>query len=244
MTRVSENSQTRALQFALNKTKSKLEDLQTQGSTLKKITKPSDDPVGNIEVLTISSATSDNQQYLRNIQYGLMNLNIVEQSLSQLTEVMNKAKELAIQQSSDFYNPEIREGVATEVRQLKNHSLAIANKRVGQKYIFGGYNSLQQPFNNDGTYNGDKGHITVEVSKDFFVPINMHGEEVFFVADDTAASESHPLNKFPEMKSSPNHNKKKGEEVIDPVDEPIVAEISPALMKMGALKKGKTFLLF
>lgn len=218
MTRVSENSQTHALQFALNKAKRKLEDLQVQGSTLKKLTKPSDDPVGNIEVLTLSSRKSDNEQYMRNIQYGLMNLNIVEQSLDQLTEVMNKAKELAIQQASDFYNPEIRAGVATEVKQLRNHAMAIANKRVGQKYIFAGYNTLQQPFNQDGTYNGDKGHITLEVSKDFFVPINMHGEEIFYVADDTEANSPHPLNRFKEMKSSPNHNVKEGEETLDEVD--------------------------
>jgi flagellar hook-associated protein 3 FlgL len=218
MTRVSENSQTHALQFALNKVKRKLEDLQVQGSTLKKITKPSDDPVGNIEILTLSSRKSDNEQFIRNIQYGLMNLNIVEQSLDQLTEVMNKAKELAIQQSSDFYDPEIRAGVATEVKQLRNHAMAIANKRVGQKYIFAGFNTLQQPFNQDGTYNGDKGHITLEVSKDFFVPINMHGEEIFYVADDTEITAPHPLNRFKEMKSSPNHNAKEGEEVLDEVD--------------------------
>lgn len=218
MTRVSENSQTHALQFALNKAKRKLENLQTQGSTLKKLTKPSDDPVGNIEVLTLSSRKSDNEQYMRNIQYGLMNLNIVEQSLDQLTEIMNKAKELAIQQASDFYDPEIRGGVATEVKQLRNHAMAIANKRVGQKYIFAGYNTLQQPFNQDGSYNGDKGHITLEISKDFFVPINMHGEEIFYVKDDTAASPPHPLNRFKEMKSSPNHDVKDGEETLDQVD--------------------------
>lgn len=218
MTRVSENSQTHALQFALNKAKSRLENLQIQGSTLKKLTKPSDDPVGNIEVLTLSSAASDNKQFIRNVQYGLMNLNIVEQSLTQLSEVMNRAKELAIQQSSDFYNPEVRAGVSTEIKQLRNHAMAIANKRVGQKYIFAGYNTLQQPFNKDGTYNGDKGHITLEVSKDFFVPINMHGEEVFYVQDESAASAPHPLNRFPDMKSSPNHNAKPGEETVEPVD--------------------------
>jgi flagellar hook-associated protein 3 FlgL len=218
MTRVSENSQTHALQFALNKAKRKLEDLQVQGSTLKKLTKPSDDPVGNIEVLTLSSRKSDNEQYMRNIQFGLLNLNIVEQSLDQLTEVMNKAKELAIQQASDFYDPEIRAGVATEVKQLRNHAMAIANKRLGQKYLFAGYNTLQQPFNQDGTYNGDKGHITLEVSKDFFVPINMHGEEIFYVSDDTEATSPHPLNRFKEMKISPNHNVKEGEETLDEVD--------------------------
>ena len=69
MTRVSENSQSHALQFALNRSKRKLEDLQLQGSTLRKLNRPSDDPVSNIEVLTLKSSKSDNKQFIRNIQY-------------------------------------------------------------------------------------------------------------------------------------------------------------------------------
>lgn len=220
MTRVSENSQTHALQFSLNKAKRKLEDLQLQGSTLRKLNRPSDNPVGNIEVLTLKSSTSDNKQYIRNIQYAQMNLNIVEQSLVQLTEVMSKAKELGIQQSSDFYAANIRKGVANEVKQLRNHALAISNKRLGQKFLFGGYKSLDQPFNNQGDYKGDKGQVTVEIAKDFFVPINITGDEIFYLTRDTKASEGHPLNRFPDLNSSPNHELQDGElQNVDPVDQ-------------------------
>lgn len=220
MTRVSENSQHHALRFALNKSKRRLEDLQLKGSTLRKINRPSDDPVSNIEVLTLKSAKSDNQQFLRNIQYAQMNLNIVEQSLTQLTDIMSKAKELSIQQSSDFYAENIRKGVANEVKQLRNHALAIANKRVGQKFIFGGYKSLDQPFNQYGEYQGDKGQVTVEISKDFFVPINVSGDEIFYMARDSKESETHPLNRFPNMKGSPNHQLREGDPInVDPVDQ-------------------------
>jgi flagellar hook-associated protein 3 FlgL len=238
MTRVSENSQSHALQFSLNKAKRKLEDLQLQGSTLRKLNRPSDNPVGNIEVLTLKSTKADNKQYIKNIQYAQMNLNIVEQSLVQLTNVMSKVKELGIQQSSDFYTKDIRKSVANEVKQLRNHTLAISNKRLGQKFIFGGYKSLDQPFNKNGDYLGDKGEVTVEVSKDFFVPINITGDEIFYLTRSDKDTESHPLNRFPDMNSSPNHELKKDElENIDSVDQEITSRELASFDELGQTEK-------
>lgn len=98
---------------------------------------------------------------------------------------MNKAKEIAIAQSSDFYDANIRENVSNEIKQLRNQALAIANKRVGNKYLFGGFKTLSKPFTDAGEYKGDLGKVTVEVSKDFFVPINLNGYEVFYSNDDS-----------------------------------------------------------
>ncbi len=242
MTRVSENSQTNALKFALNKSKRKLENLQLKGSTLRKINRPSDNPLNNIEVLTLKSSKSDNHQYLRNIQFARMNLNIVEQSITQLTELVSKAKEIGIQQSSDLYSADIRKGVAAEVNQLKLHALSIANKRLGQKFLFGGYKSLEQPFNEFGDYQGDKGQVTVEISKDFFIPINITGDEIFFLSRDDMGTEPHPLNRFPKMKSSPNNSLEKKEiEHIDPVDQLPISRSLASKIEMGSEKKENIF---
>lgn len=202
MTRVSENSASAALSFALGKSKSKLENLQMKGSTLKDITRPSDDPLSNVEALSINSNMADNKQYLRNADYALLHLNVTEKALEQLTDLVVKAKEIAISQSSDFYNEDVRKNIANEVNQLKNLAISIANKRVGQKYIFGGFSTLKLPFDNDGNYNGDKGHTTVEVAKDFFLPINLNGHEIFFSSDDTSDKNIHPLKQIQKVKKS------------------------------------------
>lgn len=193
MTRVSENSSTASIKFALNKTKSKLEDLQLKGSTLKAISRPSDNPVANIESLTLSSRTSDNKQYVRNADYALLQLSVTERSLEEVTDLLTKAKEIAISQASDFYNADVRKTVANEIIQLRNMAMSIANKRVGQKYIFGGYKTLSKPFAEDGTYNGDRGRSTLEISKDFFIPTNLHGEEIFFSDAEKTFKQPTPL---------------------------------------------------
>lgn len=205
MTRVSENSSTASLKYALNRTKAKMEDLQLKGSTLKSITKPSDNPVSNVEAMALTSSTNDNIQYLKNADFALLNLNVTEKSLEELTDLLAKAKEIAIAQSSDFFNADVRKNVANEVQQLYNQSLAIANKKVGLKNIFAGTNTLTVPFDSQGNYKGDSGHISLEVSRNFFVPINLTGEEVFFSSEESSSIES-PLEKFDQFDKSSKNN--------------------------------------
>jgi flagellar hook-associated protein 3 FlgL len=115
---------------------------------------------------------------------------------------MSKAKEIAIAQASDFFNADVRKNVSNEIRQLYNQTLAIANKKVGLKHIFSGFNTLTVPFDGDGNYRGDKGHISLEVARDFFVPTNLTGEEVFF-SDEEGEQIKSPLENFENFEKKP-----------------------------------------
>lgn len=199
MPRVSDNSNSASINYTINKSKMKLEDLQTKGASLKRITRPSDDPLGNIEAMALSSSNSDNTQYLRNSDFAMVHLNSTEKSLEQLSDLLLRAKEIAIAQSSDFYGPDIRKNVASEVQQLRNQALAIANQRLGNRYIFSGFNTLKPPFTADGKYQGDLGHINVEISKDFFIPINLNGVEMFYSNDTVSSKTESPLKDFPQL---------------------------------------------
>lgn len=198
MTRVSENSNAVAMKFAIGKTKSKVEDLQIKGSNLKRIQRPSDDPLGNLDLMRFRSIETDTKQYQRNANFAMTLLNYSETALKDLTDIMVRAKELAVQQSSDFFNGEARRNVSHEINQLRNQSLAIANKRFGNRYLFGGYNTLDAPFSQEGNYTGDKGTIYLEISKDFFLPTNINGYEVFFNHKSSKFEANDPLDKFPD----------------------------------------------
>lgn len=180
MTRVSENSSIHAIQHSVGKSKSKVEDLQIRGSTMKRIGKPSDDPIGNVDLLQIRSQNIDAQQYLRNVSFAQTNLSFTENVLEEMTDILTKAKELAIGQSSDIYNPEVRQSVAKEIHQLRMQALSLANKRNGNRYIFAGQKLLTKPFDTEGNYLGDKNKIHIEINKDVFIPINITGAELFF----------------------------------------------------------------
>lgn len=180
MARVSENSSVNAINHAVGKTKGKVEDLQLKGSTLKRVSKPSDDPVGNVELLSIRSQNIDNGQYLRNLNFAQTQLSFTENVLEEMTDILVKAKELAVGQASSIYGPEIREGVSKEIHQLRQQMISLANKRMGNRYLFAGQKILTRPFDKDGNYQGDTNKINIEVNKDVFVPINLNGQELFF----------------------------------------------------------------
>ncbi len=180
MSRVSENSSIHAINHAVGKSKSKVEDMQIRGSTMKRIGKPSDDPIGNVDLLQIRSQNIDAAQYLRNLNFAQTNLGFTEGVLEEMTDILTKAKELAIGQASDIYNPEVRQSVAKEIHQLRLQALSLANKRNGNRYIFAGQKLLTKPFDTEGKYLGDKSKIFIEINKDVFIPINVTGAELFF----------------------------------------------------------------
>lgn len=194
MTRVSENSSFHAINFAVGKSKSRLENLQLQGSNLKRIQKPSDDPVGNTELLSIRSKNVDSEQYLRNSNYAKTQLTFTENAIEEMTDLVVKAKELAIGQASSLYSPEVRQSVAREVHQLRNQALGIANRRFGNRYIFSGHKTLTRPFDNNGKYFGDSQTTSIEVNKDFFVPINFSGKYVFYEKENSSMPEQMDFN--------------------------------------------------
>lgn len=180
MSRVSENSSIHSINYAVGKTKGKLEDLQLKGSTLKRVSKPSDDPVGNVELLAIRSQNIDAGQYLRNLNFAQTQLAFTETVLEEMTDLLTKAKELAIGQASSIYSPEIRQGVSKEIHQIRQQILSLSNKRMGNRYLFSGQKVLTRPFDQDGKYSGDMNKINIEINKDVYVPININGKDLFY----------------------------------------------------------------
>ncbi len=180
MSRVSENSSVHSINYAVGKTKGKVEDLQIKGSTLKRVSKPSDDPIGNVELLTIRSQNIDATQYLRNLNFAQTQLSYTENVMEEMTDLLSKAKELAIGQASSIYSPEIRQGVSKEIHQIRQQMLSLANKRMGNRYIFAGQKVLTRPFDQHGVYKGDTNKINIEINKDVYVPVNINGKDLFY----------------------------------------------------------------
>lgn len=180
MSRVSENSSIHSINYAVGKTKGKVEDLQLKGSTLKRVAKPSDDPVGNVELLAIRSQNIDAGQYLRNLNFAQTQLSFTENVLEEMTDLLVKAKELAVGQASSIYSAEIRQGVSKEIHQLRQQVVSLANKRMGNRYLFAGQKVLTRPFDQEGKYFGDLNKINIEINKDVYVPINITGKELFY----------------------------------------------------------------
>lgn len=157
-----------------------MENLQTQSATLKKINTPSDNPVGSSKILEIRTDKVNNEQFLTNSKIAEAQLNNTESALSELADIVVRAKEIAIQQASGASaNDDTRLAVAEEITQLYQGAIGAANRRIGDRYLFGGYKTDRPPVSVDGKYVGDDGQMMVEVGRDVFIAMNLSGNEAF-----------------------------------------------------------------
>lgn len=165
---------------AINKNRQDMMVYQNQAASQKRINKPSDDPLGAARILEKKSEMQGFEQYKRNILSAKEFIEYSEQSLSQASEMLIRAKELAIDQADDAANgAETRSIVAAEIRQIYEQMVNIANRQFGDRFLFGGYKSMTTPFDMTGTYFGDDSEMEVQIEKDSYITMNMPGSVVF-----------------------------------------------------------------
>jgi flagellar hook-associated protein 3 FlgL len=178
--RVTQNTNFETVRSSINKSKGRMENLQMQSATLKKLNAPSDDPIGAAKVLSVRTEKVNVDQYQTNAKLAEGMLSSAETALGELADIAVRAKEIAIGQSSGASaNDDTRLGIAEEVGQLFQQAVAAANTRVGDRYIFGGYKIHKPPVSGEGQYTGDDGQVMLEIANDVFVTANIPGIDAF-----------------------------------------------------------------
>jgi len=178
--RVTENMNFDLSRDTLMRTRSKMGRLQEQAATTRRLTTPSEDPVGASKVLEIRTDKVNGEQFISNAKLAETHLSNSESALAEVSDILVRAKEIALSQSSGASaNAQTRLGVAEEVGHLYQQAVGAANRRVGDRYIFGGYKTTQAPVDQDGKYRGDDGQMMVEISRDVFLGVNVSGMDAF-----------------------------------------------------------------
>ena len=178
--RVTENTNYDSVKNSINRSKERIENLQFQSATLRKVNSPSDDPVGASKILELRTDKMNNDQCQMNSKMAETFLSNTEAAVADLTEIVGRAKEIALGQSSTSTSSEsTRVAVSEEISQLFKQAISTANRKVGERYLFGGYKTQKPPVDDQGSYHGDNGQMMVEIAKDVFLAMNIPGVEVF-----------------------------------------------------------------
>lgn len=179
--RIADKMQFEQVKTNLGKNRAEMANLQNQAATQKRVTKPSDDPVAATRVLGNRSDIQDGDQFIKNANAAKSHLEMSEQSLGEISDVLVRAKELALSQANDASASETSRSVtAAEIEQLHDQAIQIANRKLGDRFLFGGYRTTHPPFDGEGHYLGDRGEIQIPINKESFVTMNMPGDKVFF----------------------------------------------------------------
>lgn len=178
---------------------SKLDKLQSQISSGKKISKASDDPVVAMKSLKYNTQLSQVQQYQSNASQAFTWLENTETNITEGIDIMSKVRELAVQAKNDTNGGAELQAIGVEVKQLKEQLLNIANTQVNGRYIFNGTNSDTPPVkdNGDGTYTiSDTADVIVNISDNMSLKVNSDPKAAFGGTSGSGQNVFEMLNSF------------------------------------------------
>lgn len=181
MVRVTQGMLNTQLLSNLNNNLKRMENLQQQLASGRRISKPSDDPVGISFSLRYRSEITVNEQYQRNVDDSLSWLSYTDTLLDQAGNVLHRVRELVVQGANGTNPEEAMDAIKNEMNQLFEQMVNIANSQFNGKYVFNGQMTDKVPYDSNGNPVDtiDTGKIEYEIGAGVKVPINVSGEEVF-----------------------------------------------------------------
>ncbi|MFH0911606.1 MAG: flagellar hook-associated protein FlgL [Planctomycetota bacterium] len=157
--------------------------IQNQMATGRRVLAPSDDPLATNEGIRLQTMLSQIDQYLRSIDTGESFLGIADGALQNVNDIEQDAKSLTIGMAQDTNTPAMRQGMVLEVENILQELVTIANRRIGNRYLFGGTHTTEAPFTIVGSkyvcFTGNDEAITVQVDRDTYAAINTRPTDVF-----------------------------------------------------------------
>jgi flagellar hook-associated protein 3 FlgL len=132
------NQLNRSMQYVLNNRYSDLCNLQEQLSTGKRLLRPSDEPVDVANSLKLGTKLREYEQFKKNINDGLAFMGVTGTAMESLNTLLQRARELAIQASSDTINDTERQHINEESEQLLRQIVALIDTKYKGDYIFSG----------------------------------------------------------------------------------------------------------
>ncbi|AEM78023.1 flagellar hook-associated protein FlgL [Thermoanaerobacter wiegelii] len=168
----------------------RLQKNQNMLSTGKRISRPSDDPVAVAASLRIRTDMARNDAYTKNADDAKSWLDITDSALSQLNDLLQRTRELAVEGSNGTLTQEDMQKIVNEIEQLKAQMIQVGNTQYNGRYIFAGFKTTTQPFSEtNNSYSGDNGIIEFEMGPGGNkIAVNVTGDKVFNV-DSTGTSQ-------------------------------------------------------
>ncbi len=145
----------------------------------KRVNRPSDDPAAWARLTRLDSREQGLDSLQLRAQGVQTRLSAAEGSLYQVTNLLQRARELTIQGLNGSYSATERANFSAELEGLREHMLQLANSELDGQYLFAGTNVTTEPFGVDGEYQGGGAGVLVQVGEGLKVDVALDGGEVF-----------------------------------------------------------------
>ena len=125
---------------------SKLVIAQQQVASGKRILKPSDDPVGSALARSFRRSLEGSERYRAAMQSGRTMVDVGAGELQDAAGLLAEARGLLLQAMNGSADIKDRELLAGELELMRDRMVDIANKQVGDRYLFGGTATGAAPY--------------------------------------------------------------------------------------------------
>lgn len=197
--RITNNMMTNTLMSNLTRNMNRMSRYQDQLATGKQVIRASDDPVATSSILKFKSDIAALNQYEKNTGDSLAWLEVTESSVSDVGEVLQRMRELAVQAANGTNTVDDTKKIGAEIDQLKKHLVTDGNASFAGRYCFTGYQTDTPLFNEDGTYRIDitqtdmdnKAKLQYQVSIAQEMDVTTNGLDIFGYVAQTYAPEQY-----------------------------------------------------
>jgi len=186
----------------------RMNNMQNQLSTGKRINAPSDDPVGLTFAMRYRSEISANDQYIRNVDSAKSSLDYTDMALSQVGDVLHRARELMVKGADGSMPQTGYDAIKLEIDELYGQLVEIGNSKFNGKYVFNGEQTETAPYPTTGLDSTDTAalkafnvatdtqQIKYELAPGMTLAVNLTGNDIFGMPLDETGSNANSDNMF------------------------------------------------
>ncbi|MBU2838412.1 flagellar hook-associated protein FlgL [Acidithiobacillus thiooxidans] len=170
--------------YSLLNQQSTLNNLSQQLSTGNALINPTNDPVGNAQVLDLNTKIANLGSYQQSNTYAQQGLGMSSSTLQSVGTLMNQVQQLAVQMNNATVNSNDLQNAVTTMQGNLQQLVQLANTQdANGTYIYGGSNAQTPPFQlqSDGTvqYMGDSSQKTLQIGPGLTTPVSQAGNAIF-----------------------------------------------------------------
>jgi flagellar hook-associated protein 3 FlgL len=201
MNRITNQMLNNTMTFNLNRHSQEMDTIQDKLATGKSVRLPRDNPISTTNQMLYRSRLSEIQQYISNLDESKNKLSDIDTSVQSTLRIFQRIRVLTVQGAHGIYSSfERKEAAATEINQLLEELVAIANTKSSTgRPIYGGhmtgtenqpnpfvpiYQTLTAGQQGDAMigveYRGNIGGVKREVSKGEYMDVNIPGNKIFW----------------------------------------------------------------
>ena len=145
MTRVTPSMLSANYLTNMRKNLSNMQKIQSQLSTGKEISKPSDNPYKVSRTMQLYTEIDANKQFNENIKDVSNWLDATDTGLDQINNILARTRELQVKAGNGTYKQEEHLALQSEIKEKVNQLADVLNSNFDGAYIFGGTKSTSKP---------------------------------------------------------------------------------------------------